>query len=111
MDYVNAHGTATRMNDEIEARAIAKVLGAHVPTSSTKPLTGHTLGAAGAIEAVLCLLAMQQNFAPPNLNLEKQDAECEIEVLQTGRETKIETALSLSYGFGGHIGVLLLEKD
>jgi 3-oxoacyl-[acyl-carrier-protein] synthase II len=110
VDYINAHGTATKMNDEIEARAIARTFGARTPTSSTKPLTGHTLGAAGAIETVLCLLAMQQSFAPPNLNLEKQDANCEIEVLQTGRETKIETALSLSYGFGGHIGVLLLEK-
>ncbi len=111
VDYVNAHGTATKMNDEIEARAIAKTLGAHTPTSSTKPVTGHTLGAAGAIEAVLCLIAMQQDFAPPNLNLEKQDADCKIEILQTGREAKIEAALSLSYGFGGHIGVLLLEKN
>lgn len=110
VDYVNAHGTATRMNDEIEARAIARALGAQTPVSSTKPLTGHTLGAAGAIEAVLCLLAMQQNFAPPNLNLQSQDARCEIDVLQSGRDVEIATALSLSYGFGGHIGVLRLEK-
>jgi 3-oxoacyl-(acyl-carrier-protein) synthase len=109
--YINAHGTATKMNDEIEARAIDKIWGKRVPVSSTKPLTGHTLGAAGAIEAVLCLLAMQQSFAPPNLNLETQDANCEIEVLKVGREIKIESAISLSYGFGGHIGVLLLEKD
>lgn len=111
VDYVNAHGTATKMNDEIEARAIANVLGKDVPVSSTKPLTGHALGAAGAIEAVLCLLAMRQNFAPPNLNLEKQDAGCEIEILQTGSETTIEAAMSLSYGFGGQIGVLLLEQE
>ena len=110
VDYVNAHGTSTRMNDEIEARAIERTLGTVVPVSSTKPLTGHTLGAAGAIEAVLCLLAMQQGYAPPNLNLSRQDEACKINVLQAGRETKIDTALSLSYGFGGHIGALLLER-
>ena len=110
VDYINAHGTSTRMNDEIEARAIERTLGTVVPVSSTKPLTGHTLGAAGAIEAVLCLLAMQQGYAPPNLNLYQQDEACKINVLQAGRETKIDTALSLSYGFGGHIGALLLER-
>lgn len=110
VDYVNAHGTSTRMNDEIEARAIARALGVAVPVSSTKPLTGHTLGAAGAIEAVLCLLAMQQGYAPPNLNLSRQDKACKINVLQAGHEAQLGTALSLSYGFGGHIGALLLER-
>lgn len=111
IDYVNAHGTATRMNDATEARAITGVLGTGVPVSSTKSLTGHLLGAAGAVEAVFCILAIQQNFAPPNLNLEKLDASCEIDIVEKfGRELKIETTMSLSYGFGGHIGVLVFEN-
>ncbi len=108
VDYVNAHGTATRMNDEIEARAIERALGVQVPVSSTKSLTGHTLGAAGAIEAVLCLLSMQQGYALPNLNLSQLDAACNINILQTGQAMEIKNTLSLSYGFGGHIGALLL---
>ena len=112
VDYVNAHGTATRMNDATEALALAGVLGADIPVSSTKSLTGHMLGAAGAVEAVLSLLAMQQNYAPPNLNLRSLDENCEINVIgEGGRETLIETAMSLSYGFGGHIGVLVFRKE
>lgn len=111
MQYVNAHGTATRMNDEVEARAINLALGHRTPVSSTKPLTGHLLGAAGAVEAVLCLLAMQQSFVPPNLNLQRKDRSCNIDVVETGRSMEIDTALSLNYGFGGHIGVLVLEKE
>jgi 3-oxoacyl-(acyl-carrier-protein) synthase len=112
VDYVNAHGTATRQNDAIEARAISKALDAGVPVSSTKAVTGHLLGAAGAVEAALCILAMEQSFAPPNVNLENAGAECaSLNLLKHGRELPIERALSLSYGFGGHIGVLLLEKD
>lgn len=111
MDYVNAHGTATRQNDAIEARAIHQVLGGDVPVSSTKSLTGHMLGAAGVVEAVLCLLAMRQGYAPPNGNLEEPGEDCRsIDLLRQGREMNIERAMSLSYGFGGHIGVLLLEK-
>jgi 3-oxoacyl-(acyl-carrier-protein) synthase len=112
VDYVNAHGTATHLNDEIEARAIGNSLGSAVPVSSTKALTGHLLGAAGAVEAVLSILAMQQSFAPPNLNLETIDPSCEkIDLLKDGREAEINSALSLSYGFGGHIGVLLLGNE
>lgn len=110
VDYVNAHGTGTRMNDEIEARGIERVLGDRVRVSSTKAITGHTLGAAGAIEAVLCLQAIEQWYAPPNLNLTERDESCRINILETGRDMKMRTALSLSYGFGGHIGVLVLEE-
>ena len=111
VDYVNAHGTATRMNDATEARALNGVFGKDVAVSSTKSLTGHMLGAAGAVEAIFCLLAMQQNFAPPNLNLENRDASCEIDIVEeSGRAMNIETAMSLSYGFGGHIGVLVFES-
>jgi 3-oxoacyl-[acyl-carrier-protein] synthase II len=111
VDYVNAHGTATRLNDALEARAILGSLGSEVAVSSTKAATGHLLGAAGAVEAVLCLLAMERSFAPPTLNLENVDADCaSLKLLKQGCEMPIERALSLSYGFGGHIGVLTLEK-
>lgn len=112
VDYINAHGTATRLNDETEAGAIEKTLGTDVPVSSTKSVTGHLLGAAGAVEAVLCLLAMEQNVAPPNVNLDNVDESCRgINLLKESRSMEINRILSLSYGFGGHIGVLLLEKD
>ena len=111
VDYVNAHGTATALNDAVEARAINEVLGENGAVSSTKSLTGHLLGAAGAVEAIVSLLAMQQNFAPPNLNLETRDENCEINVVENdGHAMKINKAMSLSYGFGGHIGVLIFEK-
>jgi 3-oxoacyl-[acyl-carrier-protein] synthase II len=111
LHYINAHGTATRQNDEIEARAIRKMFGDSVPVSSTKALTGHLLGAAGAVEAVLCLLAMEQKCAPPNLNLENADIACAgLDLPKQARAMKIGRALSLSYGFGGHIGVLCLSS-
>ena len=107
VDYVNAHGTATR-NDEIEARALNRVVGARVPVSSTKGQTGHLLGAAGALEAALCLEAMRQNFAPPTLNLNEADPQIELDLVRgAGRALPIESALSLNYGFGGHIGALV----
>ena len=108
IDYINAHGTATR-NDAIEARAISKVFGEKVPISSTKPLTGHLLGAAGAVEAVVCLSAMREGFAPPNLNVEESDLKGDF-ILGEGRKMEIGASLSLSYGFGGHIGVLVIEN-
>ena len=109
VDYVNAHGTAT-MNDGIEARALNRVFGSGVAVSSTKPLTGHLLGAAGAVEAALCLDAMSSQVAPPTLNLEEVDGEIELDlVVGQGRAMEINAALSLNYGFGGHIGCLVFE--
>ena len=109
VDYVNAHGTAT-LNDGIEARALYRAFGRSVAVSSTKPLTGHLLGAAGAVEAALCLDALRNQCAPPTLNLENVDAQIELDlVMGADRAMKIETALSLNYGFGGHIGVLVFE--
>ncbi len=108
IDYINAHGTAT-LNDAIESRAIQSVFGNTVPISSTKAQTGHLLGAAGAVEAAICLLAMKDNFAPPTMNLEEVDGELDYLPL-VGREMKINAVLSLNYGFGGHIGALVLEK-
>ncbi len=107
IDYVNAHGTAT-INDVIEARALHRVLGGNVAVSSTKPLTGHLMGAAGAVEAVLCLQAMENRLAPPTLNLENVDAQIELDlVVGQGRNMEIGASLSLNYGFGGHIGCLV----
>ena len=112
IDYINAHGTATKHNDLIETRAIKSVFGSRVPVSSTKPLTGHLLGASGAVEAVICLLAMRENFAPPTLNLEERDADLDLDYIPLhGRALEMKATLSLSYGFGGHIGALVFEKN
>jgi 3-oxoacyl-[acyl-carrier-protein] synthase II len=114
IDYINAHGTATPLNDAIESRAIKSVFGTGVPVSSTKPLTGHLLGAAGAVEAVICLQALREQWAPPTLNLEEPDDECDLDYIPVtptscGRALPLKTVMSLNYGFGGHIGVLIFE--
>ncbi len=111
IDYINAHGTATQ-NDLIEARAIRSVFGNSVAVSSTKPLTGHLLGASGAVEAAICLLAMRDGFAPPTLNLEEVESDLGLDLVRgRGREMEIRASLSLNYGFGGHIGALIFEKS
>jgi len=111
VDYVNLHATATPYGDLVEARGVALALGKSVAASATKPLTGHTLGAAGAIEALLTIRAMGENMIPPTLNLECFDAECPIDVIAgDGLQVSVNRALSLSYGFGGHMGALLFEK-
>ncbi|MDQ3814833.1 MAG: beta-ketoacyl-[acyl-carrier-protein] synthase family protein [Armatimonadota bacterium] len=111
IDYINAHGTATPLNDAVETRGLRSAFGRSVPISATKPLTGHLLGAAGAVEAVLSLLAMRENYAPPTLNLEEPDGDCDLDYIpHRGRTTEINAVMSLSYGFGGHIGVLIFEK-
>ena len=110
VNYVNAHGTATA-NDCIEAGALHRVFGRGVAVSSTKARTGHLMGAAGAVEAVLCLEAMRNNFAPPTLNLEQVDETIDLDlVVSPGRALKIDASLSVNYGFGGHIGSLVLLK-
>lgn len=111
VDYVNLHATATHYGDLVEARGVARALGKSVAASATKPLTGHTLGAAGAIEALLTVRAMGENIVPPTLNLECFDAECPIDVIAgNGLQISVNRALSLSYGFGGHMGALLFDK-
>ena len=110
INYVNAHGTATA-NDCIEAGALGLVFGDGVAVSSTKSHTGHLMGASGAVEAALCLQAMQNNWAPPTLNLEQVDDSVDLDlVVGSGRALKIDASLSLNYGFGGHIGCLVLLK-
>lgn len=99
--YVNLHGTATPANDLAEARAVARVLGAAPPCSSTKGWTGHTLGAAGIVEAVLSLLCLERGLAPRSLNTGERDPALEINVLLEHRTLSQQTVLSNSFGFGG----------
>ena len=104
--YINAHGTATPLNDSAETRAVKAALGeaaSTVPMSSTKSMHGHLLGAAGAVEAVITVCAIRDQFAPPTINLDEPDPECDLDyVPHRGRNAHIDFALSTSFGFGGH---------
>lgn len=111
--YINAHGTSTEYNDKFETLAIKKVFGENtkVPISSTKSMTGHLLGAAGAIEVIATAKALEEGFIPPTIGYEVADEACDLDyVPNTGRNVEIEYALSNSLGFGGHNGTILLKK-
>lgn len=113
IDYINAHGTGTPYNDLFETRAVKTVFGANtkVPISSTKSMTGHLLGAAGAIEAIVCLKAINEGFLPATINYQVPDEELDLDyVPNQGREAEINAVLSNSLGFGGHNGTLLFKK-
>lgn len=114
VDYINAHGTSTPINDPTETKAIKAVFGEHaynLKVSSTKSMTGHCIAAAGAIEAVVCTLAIENGFFPPTINLEEPDAECDLDYVQgKGVSGTIDVAMSNSLGFGGHNGVLILKR-
>jgi 3-oxoacyl-[acyl-carrier-protein] synthase II len=110
VDYINAHGTATTFNDAAEGKAIAELF-AKVPVSSTKSMIGHSLGAAGAIEAVICLAALKAQFLPPNINFRNPDPELDLNVVaNTARDAKIDIVLSNSFGFGGTNASILIQK-
>lgn len=114
IDYINAHGTSTELNDKIETRAIKTVFGdyAHkVAISSTKSMTGHMIGAAGAIEASICVLTIQNGVIPPTMNLMNPDPECDLDyVPNVARRANVKTALSNTFGFGGHNSCLIIRK-
>lgn len=114
VDYINAHGTSTDYNDKFETAAIKTVFGEHakkVMISSTKSMTGHLLGAAGAIEAIISIRAIQDGFAPPTINYETPDPECDLDyVPNVGRVANIKYAISNSLGFGGHNATLVFKK-
>jgi len=101
IDYVNLHGTATPSNDASEDRAVAAVLGTRVPCSSTKGSTGHTLGAAGAVEATICVLALAHGFVPAGLNLAEPDPALTLPYVRSNREARLRVVMSNSFGFGG----------
>jgi 3-oxoacyl-[acyl-carrier-protein] synthase II len=111
VDYINAHGTATVFNDAAEGKAIAKLFGKSVPVSSTKSMMGHSLGAAGAIEAVFCILALQHQFLPPNINFRVPDKDVDLNVVANrSRSAKIDIVLSNSFGFGGTNASIVLQR-
>ena len=101
IDYINLHGTATPSNDAAEAKAVAALFSPHTPCSSTKGATGHTLGAAGGLEAVICALALQHGLMPGGLNVQQLDPALGVNYLQSNREQAVRRVLSNSFGFGG----------
>lgn len=113
IDYINAHGTGTKFNDSMEAGAIAKSFGDNtltIPVSSVKPMIGHMLGAAGAVEAIISILAVNTNTAPLNLNYDTPDPECGLHIIKETLKRDIKTALSNSFGFGGSNASLIVRE-
>lgn len=114
IDYINAHGTSTPLNDKSETLAIKRAFGEHayeIPISSTKSVTGHMMGSAGAVEAVFSIMAMQKGFIPPTVNLDYPDPDCDLNYTPNqGVHHNIDVVMSNSFGFGGHNAVLIFSK-
>lgn len=114
ISYINAHGTSTLLNDKSETAAIKKVFGEQsydVPISSTKSMTGHLLGASGALEAVFCVKALQDAMIPPTINYETPDPECDLDyVPNSARQSDLSHVMSNSFGFGGHNATIILSR-
>jgi 3-oxoacyl-[acyl-carrier-protein] synthase II len=113
IDYINAHGTSTELNDKNETAAIKAVLGDHaykVPISSTKSMTGHLIGAAGAVEAIVCALTIRDSILAPTINYENPDPACDLDyVPNQSRKAAVNVAMSNSFGFGGHNATIILR--
>jgi 3-oxoacyl-[acyl-carrier-protein] synthase II len=114
IDYINAHGTSTLLNDKSETAAIKTVFGErayNIPISSTKSMTGHMLGAAGALEAIVCVKTLQEGILPPTINHETPDPECDLDyVPNTARSVQVEHVMSNSFGFGGHNAAIIISQ-
>jgi len=114
LDYINAHGTSTQLNDAMETRAIKTALGDYaykVPVSSTKSMTGHLIGCAGAIEPAICIMTILKGIIPPTINYDTPDPACDLDyVPNKARPGRVNTALTNSFGFGGHNSVLILRR-
>ena len=112
VDYINAHGTGTKLNDAVETAAIKQVCGTRVPVSSTKSMHGHLMGAAGAVEFVACLMALHAQALPPTAHLKQPDPECDLDYVQNvGRQNvRVDTVMSNSFAFGGTSAVLIARK-
>ena len=114
IQYINAHGTSTPLNDKGETRAVKLAFGDNAKKlmmSSTKSMTGHLLGASGAIEAIITTLAVKNNFAPATINYQVPDEECDLDIVpNVGRDAEIEYAMSNSLGFGGHNASIIIKK-
>lgn len=114
IDYVNAHGTSTPPGDIAETKAVKKIFGEHAPkmaVSSTKSMTGHLLGAAGGVEAIICALSIERGIIPPTINMEEPDPECDLDyVPNKAVKREVDAAISNSFGFGGHNATILLRR-
>jgi beta-ketoacyl-acyl-carrier-protein synthase II len=114
VDYINAHGTATQLNDPTETRAVKTVFAQHaykIPISATKSMTGHMMGATGALEAILCVQAIRMGRVPPTINLRVPDPECDLDyVPNVARDVPVRIAMTNAFGFGGHNSVLIIKR-
>ncbi|MEL6150659.1 MAG: beta-ketoacyl-ACP synthase II [Chloroflexota bacterium] len=114
VDYINAHGTSTQLNDPMETHAIKRAFGEeayNIPVSSTKSMTGHAMGASGAMETIFAVLALRDQIVPPTINLEEPDADCDLDyVPNVAREVPLDIVMTNAFGFGGHNSVLVLKR-
>ena len=114
IDYINAHGTSTHLNDFTETMAIKKALGKYAYNtmiSSTKGNTGHLLGAAGGVEAIICVKALEDQIVPPTINFKEKDEDCDLDIVPNEiRKTKLNIVMSNSLGFGGHNASIIMKK-